>query len=96
MPSCVCYSYIALGLFEEAAKVLFRRSDSKTLKLAVDLAEKTGNKDLYQAVDLRYKLFKFEEDKAKEPIPLPTLEDVLLAQSVTSNSSEADSKTSAE
>lgn len=60
--SCVigffCFSYIALGKLEDAVKLLFRRSDEVTLKLALDIAESVNNEELYKAVLVRYNAFK--------------------------------------
>ncbi|GJQ82382.1 hypothetical protein Trydic_g447 [Trypoxylus dichotomus] len=53
--------FIVLEQYEEAAKALFKRSDEKTLEFALELAEKTGNKSLKDAVTLRYNSFKNEE-----------------------------------
>lgn len=57
------FSYISLGEFEEASKVLFRRSDAKSLELSLKLAEKTENKDLYNAVLVRFNAFANAECK---------------------------------
>lgn len=46
---------------EDAVKLLFRRSDEVTLKLALDIAEHVENEDLYKAVLVRYNAFKNEE-----------------------------------
>lgn len=54
------YSYIALGKLEDAVKLLFRRSDETTLKLALDMAEHVNNEDLRKAVLVRYNAFKNE------------------------------------
>lgn len=50
--------FIAMEQYEEAAKALFKRSDEKTLEFALKLAEKSGNKDLSDAILLRYNAFK--------------------------------------
>lgn len=44
-------------------KVLFRRSDEATLKLALDIAEQVNNQDLYKAVLVRYNAFKNGQQK---------------------------------
>nr|XP_022912790.1 gem-associated protein 5 [Onthophagus taurus] len=49
--------FIVLGQYEEAAKVLFKRSDIDSLKFAVVLAEKSGNKDLINACITRFNMF---------------------------------------
>lgn len=38
--------------------LLFRRSDETTLKLALEMAEKSGNEEIYKAVLSRYNAFK--------------------------------------
>lgn len=49
---------MALGKLEDAVKLLFRRSDEITLKLALDIAEHVNNEDLRKAVLVRYNAFK--------------------------------------
>ncbi|KRT79031.1 WD40 domain-containing protein, partial [Oryctes borbonicus] len=60
--------FIVLEQYEEATKALFKRSDEKTLKFAVELAEKTGNKHLIDAVTLRYNSFKNLPETPQENI----------------------------
>ncbi|KAI4463478.1 gem-associated protein 5 [Holotrichia oblita] len=50
--------FIAMEQYDEAAKALFKRSDEKTLEFALRLAEKSDNKDLTDAILLRYNVFK--------------------------------------
>lgn len=57
----VFYSYVALGRLEDAVKLLFRRSDETTLKLALDIAKQINNEDLHKAVLSRYNSFKNEQ-----------------------------------
>lgn len=70
---CKCFfffSYIALGKLEDAAKLLFRRSDEGTLKLALEIAERVNNEELYKAVLVRYNAFKDvnKEETAEEVV----------------------------
>lgn len=44
------FSDIALGQYERAAQLLYRRSDVPALELAVALSQKTTNQDLKIAV----------------------------------------------
>ncbi|XP_060517514.1 gem-associated protein 5-like isoform X2 [Cylas formicarius] len=50
--------YIALGKYEEAASVLFRRSNADLLEVAVDIARKSGNEELLKAVLFRFNAFR--------------------------------------
>lgn len=72
MGGFVC-SYIVLKDYEQATKVLFRRSDSRSLKLALDLAKKSGNTELCKAVEVRYNAFK-DADKVLEVLQSVTEE----------------------
>lgn len=50
---------------------MFKRSDEAALKLALELADKSGNKDLKDAVTMRYNTFKnqaTDQDDVKIPI----------------------------
>ncbi|KAG5877681.1 hypothetical protein JTB14_003836 [Gonioctena quinquepunctata] len=72
--------YIFLGKYEEAAAVLFRRSDIAIMEFAAELAEKSGNKELHKAVLFRYNAFKsVNDEKQEELLPLaPTKAEVVL------------------
>lgn len=48
---------------EEAVKLLFRRSDEVSLKLALDMAERVENEDLRKAVLVRYNAFKNQKQE---------------------------------
>lgn len=72
------FSYICLKKYEDAASVLFRRSDVKTLELAMELAEKSGNEELYKAVLFRYNAYK--DENGVEEKELPSKLDAVLKQ----------------
>lgn len=61
------FSYIVLNKLEEATKVLFRRSDVKTLNFCVKLAEKCGNKEMVETVKFRLNSFSQENGKKTAP-----------------------------
>lgn len=71
------FSYITLGKLEDAVKLLFRRSDETTLKLALDIAEYIKNDDLYKAVLTRYKAFKSESNKENTETPVLCHENIV-------------------
>jgi len=61
--------YISMGKYEEAASVLFRRSNIELLELAVELAKLSGNEELHKAVLFRFNAFnaaKSSQDDKKE------------------------------
>lgn len=61
------FSYIKLGNYEEASKLLFRRNDGKMLHIALALAKKTENLDLIKGVEFRLKRFEeLDNIKASE------------------------------
>ncbi|KAJ8913468.1 hypothetical protein NQ315_013848 [Exocentrus adspersus] len=64
------------GKYEDAASVLFRRSDATTLKFAAELSEKSGNEELHKAILLKYNLIK--HDVEEKDIELPTKLDAFL------------------
>lgn len=49
------FSYIVLGDLSAAAKILARRSNLKSLKIALDLAKRAENKDLTESIEIRIK-----------------------------------------
>ncbi|XP_018568237.1 gem-associated protein 5 isoform X2 [Anoplophora glabripennis] len=61
--------YICLKKYEDAASVLFRRSDVKTLKFATELAEKSGNEELHKAVLFRYNAYREENGTEEKELP---------------------------
>lgn len=67
-----------MGKYENAASVLFRRSDMETLKLAVELAEKSGNEELHKLVLFRYSECKNESGVEVVEKKLPSKVDVVL------------------
>lgn len=62
---------------EEAVKLLFRRSDEVTLKLALDIAESVNNEELYKAVLVRYNAFKNGNKKEQAEANASGSEEVL-------------------
>ncbi|KAF5272564.1 hypothetical protein FQR65_LT04903 [Abscondita terminalis] len=57
--------YIALDMLEDAAKVLFRRTDVPILEFCVKLAEQTDNEGLIHAT--KFRLNAFKSDIVKQP-----------------------------
>lgn len=53
--------YIVAKEYEEAAKCLFKRSDSKALALAVECAKRSGNGELIDITTARFNMFKDSE-----------------------------------
>ncbi|CAH1174063.1 unnamed protein product [Phaedon cochleariae] len=71
--------FIVLGKYEEAASVLFRRSDIETMEFAAELAEKSGNVELHKAALFRYKSFLAEssgENGDKEKQEMSTIAEI--------------------
>ncbi|XP_074038837.1 gem-associated protein 5 isoform X2 [Leptinotarsa decemlineata] len=67
---CAAQCYIYLGKYEDAASVLFRRSDLDIIELAVELAEKSDNEELLKAVLMRYESFKnMRRDEREAALP---------------------------
>ncbi|CAG9772044.1 unnamed protein product [Ceutorhynchus assimilis] len=70
--------YISLEKYNEAAAVLFRRSDIDTLKFSAHLAQLADNEDLHKAILSRLNAFKpAEEPKIDEKL---TKDDLLLEE----------------
>ncbi|KAF5277597.1 hypothetical protein FQA39_LY06090 [Lamprigera yunnana] len=61
--------YMVLNMFEEAARVLFRRTEVPILELSVKLAEKSGNQDLLNATRLH--AFKMQDNDNSDNTLLP-------------------------
>ncbi|KAK5643800.1 hypothetical protein RI129_007645 [Pyrocoelia pectoralis] len=83
--------FLVLNKIEEAAKILFRRTDIPTLEFCVTLAKEIGNEDMLNAILFRLNSFKSElvdivEDSV---IPLPTRLEVE-AKPISNNSSVAE------
>lgn len=64
--SCV-FSYIYLGELEQAASVLFRRSDVGLLNFAIELALECKNDELYKAIKFRHDSFAATENEENIP-----------------------------
>ncbi|XP_072382059.1 uncharacterized protein [Diabrotica undecimpunctata] len=61
--------YIYLGRYEDAASLLYRRTDLRILEFLVELTEKIDNEELRKAVIYRYNSFKQAEEEITEKEP---------------------------
>lgn len=66
--------------YEDAAKVLFKKTDLPSLELALQLARKCENKDLQEAISSRFEALKNEEVGAGDATTLPTRMELALAE----------------
>lgn len=64
----IFFSYIFLGQYENAASVLYRRSDVETLKFAAELAQRSGNTELHKAIMIRHNAFVEANSKKSDKI----------------------------
>ncbi|KAK9876684.1 hypothetical protein WA026_014063 [Henosepilachna vigintioctopunctata] len=70
--------HIMLGNFEEAAKILFRRSDLDILNFALDLAKKSNDAEIINALEYRVKAFAKEDGIHEDTKPLPDIKELVL------------------
>ena len=76
-----CFSHIVSSDYEKAAKILFKRSDPNTLEFAIQLAKKSENTDLVNAIISRYQKY----NEVKEETELKTRSELFLAQALNEN-----------
>lgn len=64
------FSYVALKRYEDAAKMLFKKKDFKSIELALELAKNCDNEELFNAILLRLNQMKEDESNNEKELPV--------------------------